>query len=193
MNTMTAYQITALAIMALFYVIYLQRQFALRKRGIRTDRLGKGDKERTTRIIEVILLIITFSMPIAQVASIVWNDTYVPVWMSLAGATIALIGVLFFLLAVVAMQDNWRAGIDHSQKTKLVTHSVYRISRNPAFVGFDLFYIGIAVMFPNPVLLAMVLVGLILFHLQILQEERYTRQTFGKSYADYARRTRRYI
>jgi protein-S-isoprenylcysteine O-methyltransferase Ste14 len=179
--------------MALFYTIYLQRQFSLRKRGIHTDRLGKGDKERTTRRIEIVLLAVTFSMPIVQVASIVWGDTDAQVWMSRVGAVSGWIGVLFFLLAVVAMQDNWRAGIDHSQKTELVTHGVYRISRNPAFVGFDLFYIGIVVMFPNVVLLAIVLVGLILFHLQILQEERYTRQTFGESYADYARKTRRYI
>jgi protein-S-isoprenylcysteine O-methyltransferase Ste14 len=190
---MTAYQITALVIIVLFYTIYLQRQLALRKRGIRTDRLGKGEKECTTRRIEVILLAITFSMPIAQVVSIVWNDADVLAWMSVMGAVIGFIGVLFFLLAVVAMQDNWRAGIDHSQKTELVTHGVYRISRNPAFVGFDLLYIGIAMMFPNIVLLAMMFVGIILFHLQILQEERYTGQTFGERYADYARKTRRYL
>jgi protein-S-isoprenylcysteine O-methyltransferase Ste14 len=234
-------QIVALVIVGSFYAIYLQRQFALRRRGIRADRLGKGEKERTTRVVEMALLIVTFAMPAVQVASIVfWGSAAggasgafgafggaafgggasgalggaafgggasgafggaapvglffaAPLWLSLLGAAIALAGVVFFLLAVVAMRDNWRAGIDRMQKTELVTRGVYRISRNPAFVGFDLFYVGIAAMFPNPVLIALSLVALAGFHLQILQEERYAPEAFGADYTRYARRTRRYL
>ena len=190
---MTIGSIIALVIVALFYAIYLQRQFALRRRGIRADRLGMGEKGRTIRTIEIALLMITFAMPVVQVASIVFRRADVTPWLAAAGATVGLAGVVFFLLAVVAMRDNWRAGIDASQKTELVTRGVYRISRNPAFVGFDLFYIGIAMMFPNPVLVALSLAGIVGFHLQILQEERYAPQAFGRAYVDYSRKTGRYL
>ncbi len=43
---MTIHQILSLVAITLFYAIYLQRQFALRRRGIRTDRLGKGQKKQ---------------------------------------------------------------------------------------------------------------------------------------------------
>lgn len=41
------------------------------------------------------------------------------------------------------MRDSWRAGISETDKTELVTEGIYQISRNPAFLGFDLLYIGI--------------------------------------------------
>jgi protein-S-isoprenylcysteine O-methyltransferase Ste14 len=192
---MTITRIFALTLVSLFYLIYLQRQFALRRRGIRVDRLGKGQKERKTRTIETILLTVSLSMPAVQYISILggygWPEA--PLWLSTAGLAAAAAGVLFFLLAVISMRENWRAGIDASQKTRLVTRGIYRISRNPAFVGFDLLYIGIAANFPNLVLLALSLAGIVVFHLQILQEERYMQGTFGAEYVDYARKTRRYL
>lgn len=116
-----------------------------------------------------------------------------PLWLSVTGAAIGVAGIISFLLAVVAMRDNWRAGIDASQKTELVTHGIYHVSRNPAFVGFDLFYIGITAMFPNPVLIFFSLASIVVFHLQILQEERYLAQVFGREYTDYRRWVKRYF
>ncbi len=192
---MTIHQILSLAAITLFYAIYLQRQFALRRRGIRTDRLGKGQKERKTRIVEVVLLVVSFSMPVVQYASILanWRCVTAPLWLSWIGISVAFAGVAFFLLAVIAMKENWRAGVDASQETELVTRGVYRISRNPAFVGFDLLYIGIALAFPNPFLIALTLAGIVVFHLQILEEERFVRSVFGTGYAEYAVKTRRYL
>ncbi len=192
---MTMLQILSLAAMTLFYAVYLQRQFALRRRGIRTDRLGKGQKDRRTRALEIVLLVVSFSMPVAQYGSILtnWGCVAAPEWLGLAGVAVAFAGVVFFLLAVVAMRENWRAGIDASQKTELVTRGVYRISRNPAFVGFDLLYIGVALAFPNPVLVALTAVGVVVFHLQILEEERYAPEIFGAAYAEYTAKTRRYL
>lgn len=41
------------------------------------------------------------------------------------------------------MRDSWRAGISETDKTELVTEGIYQISRNSAFLGFDLLYIAI--------------------------------------------------
>ena len=41
------------------------------------------------------------------------------------------------------MRDSWRAGISETDKTELVTEGIYQISRNPAFLRFDLLHIGI--------------------------------------------------
>ncbi|MDR0955228.1 MAG: isoprenylcysteine carboxylmethyltransferase family protein [Rikenellaceae bacterium] len=192
MNTI---QLISLLAVTLFYAIYFQRQFALRRRGIRADRLGKGQKERKTRRVEAVLLAVSWSMPVAQYASILadWGCAEAPAWFGWTGVVVAFAGAVCFGLAVAAMQENWRAGIDASQKTELVTRGIYRISRNPAFVGFDLLYIGTAIAFPNLVLIGLTLVAVTVFHLQIRQEEHYMRTVFGTDYADYARKTRRYL
>jgi protein-S-isoprenylcysteine O-methyltransferase Ste14 len=192
---MTSIQLLSLLAVTLFYAVYFQRQVALRRRGIRADRLGKGQKEPKTRRVEVVLLAVSWSMPVAQYASILadWGCAEAPAWLVATGVGVAFAGVVCFGLAVVAMQENWRAGIDASQKTELVTRGIYRISRNPAFVGFDLLSIGTAIAFPNLVLIGLTLVAVAVFHLQIRQEEQYMRAVFGADYADYMRKTRRYL
>ena len=58
------------------------------------------------------------------------------------GFCIGMLGDLIFLASVLCMKDSWRAGIPDKDKTELVTTGIYRYSRNPAFLGFDLMYIG---------------------------------------------------
>ncbi len=58
-------------------------------------------------------------------------------------------GVLAFIVSVTQMKENWRAGVQKEEKTSLVTTGIYSISRNPAFLGFDLMYIGILFSFFN--------------------------------------------
>lgn len=190
---MTIFQLVALLAMLLFYGLYFQRQFALRRRGIRTARLARGDKAPRVRRIELGLIGVTAAMPLLQVLSIVWGRFHAPLVLMPVGALLAFSGVGFFAAAVFSMRENWRAGIDRSQQTELVTHGVYRLSRNPAFVGFGLFYVGVAAMFPHPVLLVCVAAALVLFHLQVLEEERFMRARFGEPYLRYTRRTRRYL
>ncbi len=54
---------------------------------------------------------------------------------------------------------------------------IYNYSRNPAFLGFDLVYIGILLMFFNPVLLVISVFAMVMLHLQILREEKFLEKT----------------
>jgi hypothetical protein len=85
----------------------------------------------------------------------------------------------------MAMRNNWRAGYSYEQDTQLVTDGIYRISRNPAFVGFDLFYLGCALAYPNVANLVLTLVAVILFHIQTLGEEKFLIDRFGEKYHEY--------
>lgn len=83
---------------------------------------------------------------------------------------LAIAGVVVFALAVVTMQDSWRAGIAVNDQAKLITVGICLYSRNPAFLGFDLVYIGLLLMFFNWPLLAFSAFTMLMLHLQILQE-----------------------
>ena len=109
------------------------------------------------------------------------------------GIGIAALGVLIFIIAMVTMGDSWRAGIPAKDKTQLVTTGIYRISRNPAFLAFDLLYLGVLIAFFNYLHLIFVLYAVVMLHLQILQEETYLTHTFGEKYTEYQKRTGRYF
>ncbi len=61
-----------------------------------------------------------------------------------------------------------KAGVSKTDKTELVTNGMYQISRNPAFLGFDLLYIGTLLMFFNWILCFLTVFAVIMYHLQIV-------------------------
>jgi protein-S-isoprenylcysteine O-methyltransferase Ste14 len=191
------YQILALVIATCFYGAYFYKQIQLRKKGIATNRLAKGRKPKRTTQIETALLIATYGTVVIQYASVFFSAYLFPLaFPSVArsiGLVIAACGAAFFVLAIVTMQDNWRAGVDESQKTSIVTKGIYRYSRNPAFVGFDLLYIGLAVALPNILIVFAAVFAFVLLHLQILEEEKYLPNVFGNEYEQYKKQTPRYL
>jgi len=85
-------------------------------------------------------------------------------------------------------------GVQREEKTDLVTNGIYSVSRNPAFLGFDLMYIGILCSFFNWYLLVITVLALVLFHLQIVKvEEEFLTETFGKEYIAYKKKVFRYF
>ena len=195
-----ATKITAIVIMAVFYSAYLGKKSAQRRQGITTNQIGKGDKPRKVLLIENIMGWATFSViPIEIISVILYPKmTLIPALKSCpilqwAGLAIAAIGVVFFIVAMLTMADSWRAGIPDSDKTAFVQRGIYRISRNPAFVGFDMMYIGLLMAFPNIIHLLFAVFPVVMLHLQIRQEEDFLRKTFGTEYEEYCKKVRRYI
>lgn len=95
---------------------------------------------------------------------------------------------------VLTMKDSWRAGVSETDKTELVTDGIYQISRNPAFLGFDLVYIGILLLFFNWILVLFSVFAMVMFHLQIVKvEEKFLVSVFGEDYAQYKKTVNRYL
>jgi protein-S-isoprenylcysteine O-methyltransferase Ste14 len=109
------------------------------------------------------------------------------------GLGLLYLGTVIFIIAMVTMRDSWRAGITHEDKTSMVTSGIYNYSRNPAFLGFDLTYLGACIDFGNIILMVIAVITIILMHLQILQEEKFLENTFQQGYIEYKRKVRRYL
>lgn len=187
------FKIITIGLMAAFYISYFAKMISQRKQGISTDQLGKG-KEGFVKFIEVTLKISTYVLPIIQLISILQYTGKVNVLLRVIGCVITTVGVLIFIISVVQMKDNWRAGVQREDKTNLVTTGIYSISRNPAFVGFDLMYIGILFTFFNWYLCFATSLVLVFFHLQIVNvEEDFLVETFGEEYIQYKKKVCRYI
>ncbi len=187
------FQITAIIILLAFYGCYFVKMLMQKKKGIETNQIGKG-KVGFVKAVELTMKVATLLLPIAQLISIFMNITALPMWARCLGAVVATIGDIIFIISVVTMKDSWRAGVSKTEKTEFVTSGVYQISRNPAFLGFDLMYIGILLMFFNWVVFAITIFAILMLHLQIVNvEEDFLIETFGDEYLDYKKKVNRYL
>lgn len=191
---MTCLQIAAITVMAVFYIAYFTKMILQRRKGVRTDQIGKGNKPKKVLRIERFMKIATYTIVPVELVSILFQ---LQLWavsaLCWAGVGVAAVGDAIFILAMTTMRDSWRAGISESDKTALVTTGIYRISRNPAFLGFDLMYLGLLIAFFNPVHLVFAAFAMTMLHLQILQEEQFLTRSFGREYAEYKKRAGRYF
>ncbi len=165
-----------------------------RQKGIQTDQIGKG-KVGFVKIIEITMKVSTILTPIVEVLSIFLIPTIATMkWVRIVGVMFCCFGVLVFICSVITMRDNWRAGVSKTDKTELVTNGIYKISRNPAFLGFDMVYIGVLCMFFNWLLFVATAFSIIMFHLQIVNvEEDFLITTFGEQYIEYKSKVCRYL
>ena len=187
-----SYPLLALFVLAVFYGIYFVKMLAQKRRGIRTLQIRQR-KEKSIQTVELLMSMATLGVVIAQLVSILFGWSYLPTNARFTGFCTGMLGDLIFLLSVLCMKDSWRAGIPDKDHTELVTSGIYRFSRNPAFLGFDLMYIGMMLMYCNLLIVPLTVFAIVMLHLQILQEERYLDETFGEAYREYKRHTFRYL
>lgn len=183
----------AIIILVIFYGCYFGKMISQKKKGIQTDQMGKG-KKGFVKFIELTMKIASISVFVVEVISICLNTSCLPIGARYVGVGIAILGDLIFICSVLTMRDSWRAGVSETDKTELVTRGIYQISRNPAFLGFDLVYIGILLMFFNWILFAVSAFAALMFHLQIVNvEEDFLIVSFGNEYLDYRKKVNRYM
>lgn len=179
--------------MAIYYSFYIAKLLILNKKSIKTNQAGIGNKPKKVIIVERIMSIATVSTIVIEAYSILFTTLNILDGLRIIGIVFGILAIIFFALATITMKDSWRAGIPNEDKTTFISTGIYNISRNPAFVGFDLLYISICLMYFNlPLLLISVFAGTML-HLQILQEEKHMQNMFGKEYEEYKKHTLRYF
>lgn len=186
------YQITAILILLIFYTFYFAKIMIQKKQSIKTNQMGMGNKSKKVLWIERIMSVATILCCVVSVVSIFAVNSFLAVEFRMIGIVLGIFAIIFFAAATISMKTSWRVGIPE-EKTSLVTDGIYRWSRNPAFVGFDLLYASISLMFFNLPLVIVSVWATVMLHLQILQEEEYMHKMFGAEYEDYRKHTLRYI
>lgn len=193
LKQMNHFQLFSLLAIAIFYIAYITKMLLQKRKGIQTDQIAKGNKKARTMYIEKIMKVATFSIVLVEVISICFNTKQFSSNIMTIGICLAFIGDFIFILAMWTMKDSWRAGIPEKDKTKMISTGIYRISRNPAFLGFDLVYIGILLAFFNIFHAIFAIFAIVMLHLQIHQEEAFLPSVFGEDYLAYKRKTARYF
>ncbi len=107
----------------------------------------------------------------------------------LMGAIVAIVGVLEFRKAGTTVDPRFP-----EKSENLVVAGIYKISRNPMYVGFFLCLSGWALILSN--LAAVLLLPMFVIyinHFQIKPEERFLLQKFGSDFSQYCDNVRRWI
>lgn len=110
---------------------------------------------------------------------------HTPRWLFFSGGVVYLLGLLLLIVSVLsfAMPDD--RGMNRTGS--------YRLSRNPMYVAYFIFFLGCVLMTQSLLLAAFLLVFQITGHWIILTEERWCLQKFGNEYTQYMEKVRRYI
>jgi len=193
MTVDTIFRLIAAAIIAGFCAVFFGKMISQQRQGMRPSLLKRGGKPLGVFVTELILKIFVLLIYTVQVMNIALDIHAGGVWLRAAGAVVGVTGLAIFAAAVRTMADSWRTEVPDGERPRLVVRGPFRVSRNPAFLGFDLMFAGVCAMFFNPLLAALTLGGIAMYHAQILQEEKYLITSLEDEYTAYTARVRRYF
>jgi len=106
---------------------------------------------------------------------------------------ICTVSLIWFGLSLITFGNSFRIGIDEKTNDILITTGTFARSRNPIFIAFIAFFLGVFLTYSNMITLIFLILLIVLVHRQILKEEFFLKKHYGKEYEDYSSKVRRYI
>ncbi len=137
----------------------------------------------------------------AVILGIVAHAYIVPLPMALSpglrisvGMATTVLGLLLMVGAVGLFRRTGQNPTPWKPTPEIVSTGVYRISRNPMYVGMALFQIAIGIGLANGWIVILVPVVLtIVYRAVVRHEERYLEEKFGDTYDRYKKSVRRWL
>lgn len=131
---------------------------------------------------------ILYAVQLVVFASLIYS-VFLPLeldttWFSL-GLLIYLAGLVFTSITITNFAS--------SPKNKPVTNGLYRVSRNPMYVGWLMMHIGLGIACMSWLYLVLAIVLLVLFNAVLPSEERWCLETYGDAYREYRDKTPKWI
>jgi protein-S-isoprenylcysteine O-methyltransferase Ste14 len=116
----------------------------------------------------------------------------IPVALEYISAGLLLLGIAFVIPAFLHLGGDSRFGVS-DDSGGLRTTGIYRVSRNPMYLGFYLVTLASLVSVPHPVNIGSGVIGTYVHHRVVLAEEGFLLREHGAAYEAYRRRVRRYL
>jgi protein-S-isoprenylcysteine O-methyltransferase Ste14 len=137
-----------------------------------------------------LLAALSWGLPPTAVGPLAWLERP---WLDAAGWAMLLVSLAWIVVAQFQMDASWRMGIDPRSNAPLVRSGLFALSRNPIFLAMRLGLIGLFLVLPNAVTLAIALLGDALMQVQVRLEEKHLGSAFGNAYDDYRQRVPRWL
>ncbi|MEG0277236.1 MAG: isoprenylcysteine carboxylmethyltransferase family protein [Coprobacillus sp.] len=104
---------------------------------------------------------------------------------SIIGISIYTLGIIILIVSTIHFSKP------NSQN--LNSNGIYRLSRNPMYVGYFIYFLGCVFMTESILLFIVLMLFQISCHWLILEEEKWCINKFGNQYIEYMKKVRRYF
>jgi len=181
--------------LAILITMVLIRSAMLKRKGINAIVFGETDKTDFILVPIVLcffyaLLAPIFNLPLPEILKITfWNIDII----NYLAITICTISLIWFAITLKVFGDSFRVGIDEDTKEGLITTGTFALSRNPIYIAFIGFFLGVFLSYPTIVTSIFLIFLTIMIHRQILREEEFLKRHYAKEYEEYSANARRYI
>ena len=133
----------------------------------------------------VIMLALHFLLPVPKIIPTPWN---------VLGIVPLACGIALNLAADKAFHEVGTTVKPFEESTALLTSGVFRISRNPMYLGYELILIGIAIMLRSLTPYVVIPVFAVLMNRVFIRvEEQMLEEKFGPAWSEYGQKVRRWI
>lgn len=149
-------------------VIHIVTECVLRSRG------AEAQPSKPMMIIFLLLHILPFFMPL----------NFDTIWFYF-GLIVYLVGIFFVIMTII--------GFATTSADQPVTKGIFRISRNPMYIGGIKIFLGIAILSMSWIYAIIVLIWLILMIKSIKLEEAQCLKKYGELYREYMNKSSRWI
>ena len=176
-------------------IMIFAKSIILRRNGISALRFKKPDKSALALIFIIGCCIYAglagaWGLPLpAMAGKLFWNIKV----LNMLAVLICTLSLIWFGVTLIIFGNSFRIGIDEKTNDELITTGTFAISRNPVFIAFIAFFLGVFLACSNMITLIFLILLMIMVHLQILKEEKFLKNHYGEKYANYCAKVRRYI
>ena len=147
---------------------------------------GKGLLPTHYLLISILAMVaLRFLFPVMKIIPSPWH---------LFGIVPLVLGVVINIIADKAFHEANTTVKPFEESTALITNGVFRVSRNPMYLGFVLILIGIAILVRALTPYVIIPIFAVLMDKIFIEvEERMLAEQFGVEWPEYAKKTRRWI
>jgi len=176
-----------------FILTVLFRSINLKKQGIQAVEFGEKDKKDLiippfAFLYFYLLVAYTFHLPTIPYQQLFYSELIA--WI---GVSLCISAFLFFIWTLISFKTSFRVGLVDNTAQGLITSGAFAISRNPIYVSFAILLAGQFLIYPSWILLLYLPAAVFTFHRQVIREEVFLKEQYGKEFEGYCKKVRRYL
>lgn len=118
---------------------------------------------------------------------IIFSPLLYPIYFNAVTTTV---GIIIYIIGCIILTLSI---INFSREEGFIEKGVYRISRNPMYIGYFGIFLGTAFMINSILHIIIIVIYQIAVHFLIVSEERWCQKQFGEEYRRYCNEVPRYI
>ena len=162
--------------------------------GLRVTTQLKSPIQKLTTYIQLLSLLGVLAIVILESLDTLQPQLNLGPLGTIAGLVLCALGTAITMVSQLQMGKSWRIGVDETEKTELITHGMFSLSRNPIYLGMMVIGLGFMTLVPHLFMVACFVLAFIGIDLQVRKiEEPHLKHMFGDQYAGYAERVGRYL